>query len=206
VSRSTFTKCSPTSAPYHILALAGSAPNSNSARPLSPNVPDVRYRAFARAIRRTLVSPPQPAEPRLRRGAQVSVRQAPSRKTYQSGVPGGEEFGGTPLWNGGSARGVGRSGAPCESPQVGISVAAGQDSVLRRPAAGSLNLDKHRDPPRAGQRGGAGQFSAEASRPGGATPVLIRCGRILRTSDGSVMTASTFIGEPQRLQRRASTS
>jgi hypothetical protein len=35
---------------------------------------------------------------------------------------------------------------------------------------------------------------------------LIRCRRILRTSDGSVMRASTFIGEPQRLQRRASTS
>ncbi len=46
----------------------------------------------------------------------------------------------------------------------------------------------------------------EASRPGGATPVLIRCRRILRTSGGSVMTASTFMGEPQRLQRRASTS
>ncbi len=36
--------------------------------------------------------------------------------------------------------------------------------------------------------------------PGGATPVLMRCRRILRTSGGSVMTASTFMGEPQRLQ------
>jgi len=37
-------------------------------------------------------------------------------------------------------------------------------------------------------------------------PVLIKCRRILRTSGGLVTTASTFMGEPQRLQRRASTS
>jgi hypothetical protein len=44
------------------------------------------------------------------------------------------------------------------------------------------------------------------SSAGGATPVLIRCRRILRTSGGSVMTVSTFMGEPQWLQRRASSS
>ena len=37
-------------------------------------------------------------------------------------------------------------------------------------------------------RGRAAQFNEEASRPGGAGPVLIRCRRILRTTVGSVMT------------------
>jgi hypothetical protein len=58
------------------------------------------------------------------------------------GLAGRDAFGGTPLWNGGSARGVRRSGAPCESPQAGRSAAAGRDSVLRRQAAGILGLVK----------------------------------------------------------------
>ena len=47
----------------------------------------------------------------------------------------------------------GRSGAPCESPQAGISAAGGRDSVLRRPAAGILNLLKHRDTPASNAEG-----------------------------------------------------
>jgi hypothetical protein len=46
----------------------------------------------------------------------------------------------------------------------------------------------------------------DASMPGGARPVLIRCRKILRHYWGLVMKASTFFGEPQRLQRKASTS
>ena len=56
--------------------------------------------------------------------------------------------------------------------------------------------------PRSGEGEADDQFNAEAFRPGGAAPVLMRCSRIRRTCVGSVMTASTFMGEPQRLHFR----
>ena len=48
--------------------------------------------------------------------------------------------------------------------------------------------------------------SAASCSPGGAAPVLMRWRRILRTCWGSVMTARTRIWEPQRVQRKGSTS
>ena len=75
------------------------------------------------------------------------------------------------------------------------------DSALQRPAAHMLACAQDRDLPRGKQWGEVDQFSAEVSRSVGARPVLMRCRRILLTSGGSVITASTFMGEPQRLQR-----
>ncbi len=54
---------------------------------------------------------------------------------------------------------------------------------------------------RAWERGEKIQPRDAASRPGGAAPVLMRWRRILRICGGSVMTARTRIGEPQRRQR-----
>jgi hypothetical protein len=62
------------------------------------------------------------------------------------GHAGRADYGGTRLWNGGSVKGVGRSGAPRESQQAGISASAGRDSVLRCPAVGILGLVGLRDP------------------------------------------------------------
>ena len=59
-----------------------------------------------------------------------------------------------------------------------------------------------KDSPWCGEGDADDQFNAEASRPGGAAPVLMRCRRTRRTCGGSVLTASTFIGEPQRLHFR----
>jgi len=87
----------------------------------------------------------------------------------------------------------GGRGVPCTSPQRRRSTAGAGGSALQCQAAGSRACAQDRDLPRGARRGGAAQFNEEASRPGGARPVL-------------VMTASTFIGEPQRLQRSASTS
>jgi hypothetical protein len=100
----------------------------------------------------------------------------------------------------GSTGGMWQSAVPCESPQRRRGAAARSDSALRCPAGGILAWVKDEDLPREAQRGGAGQFGKEACTPGGATPVLMRCRRILRHCWGSVMTASTFMGEPQRLQ------
>lgn len=94
-------------------------------------------------------------------------------------------------WCSGSS--AGRPGVPCTSPQRRRSTAGAGGSALQCQAAGSRACAQDRDLPRGARRGGAAQFNEEASRPGGARPVL-------------VMTASTFIGEPQRLQRSASTS
>jgi hypothetical protein len=44
-------------------------------------------------------------------------------------------------------------------------------------------------------------FSALASSPGGALPILSRWRRIVRTSAGSMMTAMSLISEPHRGQR-----
>jgi hypothetical protein len=49
------------------------------------------------------------------------------------------------------------------------------------------------------------QFSDAGSRPGGGFAILTRWRRILSTCGGSVMTASTLMGWPQREQVRGST-
>jgi hypothetical protein len=53
---------------------------------------------------------------------------------------------------------------------------------------------------------GRDQFNELESSPGGALPILRRWRRILRTSGGSVMTAMSFISDPQWAQINGSTS
>ena len=53
---------------------------------------------------------------------------------------------------------------------------------------------------------GRDQFSELESSPGGALPILRRWRRILRTSGGSVMSAMSFISDPQWAQINGSTS
>ncbi len=61
-------------------------------------------------------------------------------------------------------------------------------------------------PPEQSDGRGGGQFKEAGSRPWGDRPILTKGFRIFRTSSAFVITARTFMGEPQRLHSSGFTS
>jgi hypothetical protein len=118
--------------------------------------------------------------------------------------PGWERRGAAAFFSPGSrSRPAGRSSRAIPSSfHQGRPAPGGVDRAIGRPGERIEIAEEDRVMPWRGQRDQDGKSSDEASRPGGAAPVLMRCRSILRHCCGSVMTASTFIGEPQRLGMR----